>query len=157
MKKQITSMTALAFLALATINASATPTTDKLLVQAQKEVGETSPKALKRMISREEPIVVLDIREKEQRSEGNIYADETYEITRGNLEFEIENKVKSKNTVIITYCRSGGRGILATQTLRKMGYKNASNLEGGLKAWGKAGYPIDSGLGVVVLVKEDDE
>ncbi len=52
-------------------------------------------------------------------------------------------KVKDKNAVIVTYCRGGSRGALAAQTLRHLGYKNATNLKGGLKAWAKAGYPIE--------------
>jgi len=131
--------------------------TDKLLVQAKKEAGEMEPAKLKKLIDNEEVVVVLDIRESEQRAEGQIYADETYEITRGNLEFEILNKVKDKNTIIVTYCRGGSRGALAAQTLRHLGYKNATNLKGGLKGWAKAGYPIETGLGVVTLNKEEEE
>lgn len=128
--------------------------TDKLLAEAKKEAGEMPVSQLKSMIDKEEAVVVLDIRESEQRSEGEIYSDESYAITRGNLEFAIGNKVKDKNIVIVTYCRSGGRGALAAQQLRRLGYKNATNLKGGLKAWAKAGYPVETGLGTVVITKE---
>ena len=84
-----------------------------------------------------------------------IYADDIMQMTRGDLEFEIMNKIKNKDTVIVTYCRTGGRGLLATQTLKKMGYKNVYTLKGGLKAWARAGYPFDSGLGVVVKVEDE--
>jgi len=127
--------------------------TDKLLVQAKKEAGEIKPSVLKAMLDKEESVVVLDVRESEQRSEGEIYADDSYAITRGNLEFAIGNKVKDKNAIIVTYCRGGSRGALAAQTLRHLGYKNATNLKGGLKGWAKAGYPIETGLGVVILSK----
>ncbi len=130
--------------------------TDKLLVQAKKEAGEIGPGTLKKMIDKEDAIVVLDIRESEQRAEGEIYADESYAITRGNLEFEIGNKVKNKNAIIVTYCRGGSRGALAAQTLRHLGYKNATNLKGGLKGWAKASYPVETGLGTVVLNKEEE-
>lgn len=132
------------------------PETNILLEKAKKEAGEIEPKKLKEMIDKEEAIVVLDIRESEQRSEGQIYADETYEITRGNLEFEVLNKVKDKSTIIVTYCRGGSRGALAAQTLRHLGYKNATNLKGGLKGWAKLGYPIETGLGVTRLSKEEE-
>ena len=128
--------------------------TDKLLVEAKKEAGEIKPSTLKKMLDKEEEVIVLDIRESEQRSEGEIYADESYAITRGNLEFTIGNKVKDKNVIIVTYCRGGSRGALAAQTLRHLGYKNATNLKGGLKGWAKAGYPVETGLGTVVLSKE---
>lgn len=128
--------------------------TDKLLAAAKKEAGEMPVSQLKSMIDKEEAVIVLDIRESEQRSEGEIYSDESYAITRGNLEFDIGNKVKDKNIVIVTYCRSGGRGALAAQQLRRLWYKNATNLKGGLKAWAKAGYPVETGLGTVVITKE---
>lgn len=130
--------------------------TEKLLAQAKKEAGEMAPSTLKKMIDEERAVIVLDIRESEQRAEGEIYADESYAITRGNLEFEVGNKIKDKNAVIVTYCRSGGRGALAAQTLQKLGYKNATNLQDGLKGWAKAGYPIETGLGVTQLSKEEE-
>ncbi len=130
--------------------------TDKLLASAKKEAGEMNPIALKILIDKEEPVIVLDIRESEQRSEGEIYADESYAITRGNLEFVIGNKVKDKNAIIVTYCRSGGRGALAAQQLQHLGYKNATNLKGGLKAWARSGYPVETGLGTVIITKEEE-
>ncbi len=131
--------------------------TDKLLVAAKKEAGEMTPSTLKKMLDKEEAVIVLDVRESEQRSEGEIYADESYAITRGNLEFEIGNKIKDKNAIIVTYCRGGSRGALAAQQLRHLGYKNATNLKDGLKGWAKAGYPVETGLGSVVLSKEENE
>ena len=130
------------------------PQTDKLIEEAKKESGEITPKKLKTMIDKEEAVIVLDVREANQRAEGQIYADDYFAITRGNLEFKVLNKIKNKDAVIVTYCRGGSRGALAAQTLRKLGYKNAVNLKGGLKGWAKAGYPIDTGLGVTKLEKE---
>ena len=130
------------------------PETDKLIEKARKDAGEITAKALKSMLDKEEDVIILDVRESEQRAEGEIYADNYIAITRGNLEFQVLNKIKNKDARIITYCRGGSRGALAAQTLRKLGYKNATNLKGGLKGWAKAGYPIETGLGVTTLTKE---
>jgi len=130
------------------------PATDKLIAQAKKESGEISAKKLKSMLDKEEVVIILDVREAEQRAEGQIYADDYFSITRGNLEFQVLNKIKNKDAVIVTYCRGGSRGALAAQTLRKLGYKNAINLKGGLKGWAKEGYPIETGLGVTKLSGE---
>jgi rhodanese-related sulfurtransferase len=129
--------------------------TNKLLIEAKKEAGEITPKRLKQMIDNEETVFILDVRESEQRAEGQIYADDMYAITRGNLEFEVLNKIKNKDVVIVTYCRGGSRGALAAQTLRHLGYKNATNLQGGLKGWAQAGYPIETGLGITKLTGEE--
>ena len=128
---------------------------EKLVSEAKQEAGEMAPKELKIMIDSQKNVIVMDVREENQRAEGEIYANTTVAITRGNLEFEVLNKIKDKNAVIVTYCRSGGRGALAAQTLKKLGYVNATNLKGGLKGWAKEGYPIETGLGVTLLTKEE--
>ena len=131
------------------------PQTDKLINLAKKQAGEMTAKTLKKMLDDEKDVIILDVRETEQRAEGEIYADDTFAITRGNLEFKVLNLIRNKDAVIVTYCRSGGRGALAAQSLRTLGYKNATNLKGGLKGWAKEGYPVETGLGVVRLSKED--
>lgn len=130
--------------------------TETLLSEAKKEVLEMTAKTLKKMIDNEEEVIVLDIRELEQRAEGKIYADESYAITRCNLEFETMKIIENKEALIVTYCRGGIRSAFAAQTLRKLGYKNATSLKGGLKAWVKAGYVIETGLGTTRLVNDKE-
>ena len=128
---------------------------EKLISAARQEAGEMSPKELKKMIDGEKKVIVMDVREESQRAEGEIYGPTAMAITRGNLEFEVLNKIKDKNAVIVTYCRGGSRGALAAQTLKKLGYLNATNLKGGLKGWAQEGYPIETGLGVTLLTKAE--
>jgi len=133
-----------------------------LINQAKKEVGEMTPKKLKSLLDEAEDVIVLDVRESEQRSEGSIpYDDMTKEgfftITRGNLEWKVNTLIPDKDALIVTYCRKGGRGALAADVLRKMGYKNATTLKGGLKGWAKAGYPIQTGLGTTILKTNKDK
>jgi len=127
---------------------------EKLIAEAKAQAGEMAPKQLKEMLDAEKKVIVMDVREENQRAEGEIYASSTMAITRGNLEFEVLNKIKDKNALIVTYCRGGSRGALAAQTLKKLGYVNATNLKGGLKGWAEEGYPIETGLGVTLLTKE---
>lgn len=134
---------------------SGRPEIDTLMRNARASVEEMSPIVLKKMIDNEDDFILFDTREVAQRSEGEIYADDIIEMTRGDLEFEIMNKIKNKEAVIVTYCRSGGRGLFAAEALKKLGYKNVYNLKGGLKAWAKAGLPFDNGLGVVVKIEAE--
>ena len=127
-----------------------------LIKNAQKEVGEISPKKLHALIEDDEDIIILDVRESKQRSEGSIPFTEMNKelfvsITRGNLEWKVAKLIEDKDVMIITYCRNGGRGALAAQVLRTMGYKNSTTLKGGLKGWAKAGYAVKTGLGNVTL------
>lgn len=85
--------------------------------------------------------VFLDCRTEKEFKSGHIPG--AIHVPRGLLEFQIENKISDKNKEIVVYCKTGGRASLATSTLVKMGYKNVKNLDGGWKAWVKAGNPVE--------------
>lgn len=131
----------------------------KVLKEATAAVGEIESAKIVKMAENDEEIIVIDVRETEQYSEGQPYINEItplkiVPITRGNLEWEISDHVKDRNAFIVTYCRTGGRGAMAAQRLRELGYKNATNLKGGLKGWAKSGYPVKTGFGITKITEE---
>jgi len=152
MNTKLTKLILIALLSSTTVLFAGFPVTDKILAQNIKEDGQMEAKTLKSMIDKNQKVIILDVREKEQRSEGYIDADETYAITRGNLEFVVGNKIKDKNALIVTFCRSGPRGVMAAHRLRQMGYKNATSLRHGLKGWTSLGYPLETGMGVAKYI-----
>ena len=115
---------------------------DRVIKEARAIAGEITPQELNEMLEEGKDVIVLDIREIEQRFEGTIPTMDKYEVTRGQIEFKIMKMIPNKDAYIVTFCRGGPRGALAAKTLRELGYKNATNLKGGLKAWAKAGYPV---------------
>ena len=153
MKHKILKILFLVIIGQANILLAGHPETNKLVNQAKQETAEIDSRELKKMLDEGKNIILLDVREINQRAEGEIFADDHYAITRGSLEFEVLNKIKNKDALIVTYCRGGFRSALAAQTLRKLGYKNAINLKDGLKGWAKEGYDIDTGLGITRLYK----
>ncbi|MDD5373186.1 MAG: rhodanese-like domain-containing protein [Sulfurimonas sp.] len=46
-------------------------------------------------------------------------------------------------------------GEVMPQTLKKLGYKNAKNLKGGIQDWAKAGYSVKTGLGITKLTTKE--
>jgi len=85
--------------------------------------------------------IFLDIRTDKEYKAGHIPG--SIHISRGLLEWFISKEISDKNATIVVYCKTGGRSCLGTNTLVKMGYKNAKNMDGGWKAWEKAGYPVE--------------
>ena len=83
----------------------------------------------------------IDIREESETRMG--YIPGAALVPRGLLEFRIASTAADQSTKIIIYCKSGGRGSLATYALKRMGYTNVINMDGGFTAWTDAGYPID--------------
>jgi len=50
---------------------------------------------------------------------------------------------QDKNTPIYLYCEGGPMGNAAARSLYELGYRNLFNLEGGAKAWRKAGLAFE--------------
>jgi len=51
---------------------------------------------------------------------------------------------EDKNTPIYLYCEGGPMGNAAARSLYDLGYRNLYNLEGGAKAWKKAGFNFEN-------------
>ncbi len=116
---------------------------DVMMERAKRTVEEMSPAVLKKMLDAGEEIILLDVREPSPKNKVTIPTDdESYTMTRGNLELKIHKIIDSKESVVITFCRSGFRGLLAAETLKQLGYKYVYNLSAGLKGWARAGYPF---------------
>ncbi len=115
-------------------------TAKELVTEAKKNICEVSISDAKALLDKG-GYIFLDCREPKEFKMGHVPG--AMNIPRGLLEFKITKKIPDKNAKIAMYCKSGGRGCLATCTLCRMGYKNVKNMAGGWKAWEKAGYPIE--------------
>src|SRR5947209_19951169 len=111
---------------------------EKLVAEAKKNITEISPQDAAAKLKSGEAVIV-DVRDKDEWDEGHIPG--ALHMSRGTIELDIEEKVPDTNAMIICHCGGGGRGALATESLQKMGYKNARNMSGGFKAWKAAGLP----------------
>ncbi len=118
-----------------------TRTSDQMVKEAKASIKEVSIDDVRRMIDNREKIIILDVRDRDEFETG--YIPGAKNLSRGMLEFKIATMVPDKNASIIVYCGVDLRGPLATRTLNEMGYRNAVNINGGLKAWKAAGYPIE--------------
>ena len=91
---------------------------------------------------------LIDLREEgELRNSGSI--ENATHIPRGLLEFSlnenspiIQNKIVDIDKEIVLFCAAGGRSALAAKTLKDMGYKKVSHIEGGFGAMQQKGFKI---------------
>lgn len=89
--------------------------------------------ALKDKLDNKKDIILLDVREPEERAEFNIGGEY---IPLGNiLSLQVDALEDYKDKEIVCYCRSGKRSLQACMMLETMGYTNVTNLEGGMLAW----------------------
>jgi rhodanese-related sulfurtransferase len=121
------------------------------MTAAKSVVTETTPAELDRMITADEGIYIIDIREKEQKLHGEIFHLNLIPITRGYLEFKVEREIPNKKAKIIVYCCTGKRSILTVKTMQDMGYTNVTSLKGGIRGWVYEGFTLDTAYGEMVL------
>ena len=110
----------------------------KLVAEAKKNITEISPEDAAAKLQ-DHAAVIVDVREKDEFDESHI--PDAVHMSRGMVEFEVEDKFPDRNTTIICHCGGGGRSALAAESLQKMGYKNVRSMAGGFKAWKAAGLP----------------
>lgn len=116
-------------------------TAKEYMAEARETIVEVPLPEAKAIFERGD-YIFLDCRTETEFNAGHI--PKAVNLQRGLLEFYMGKKVTTdKNAKIMVYCKTGGRGSLATKTLMEMGYKNAVNMGGGWTAWKEAGYPVE--------------
>ena len=92
---------------------------------------EIRPRELKERLSRNEDIVILDVRNPEEveisRIPGSIL------IPLGELAERVAELDTARQMVV--HCRVGGRSAKAVEFLRSVGFRKLKNLVGGINAW----------------------
>ena len=132
-----------------------TQNTDQLLsasqivAEARKTIPEITVAQTREELDQGQASLLLDVREPAEWEKGHIpgallaprgmlewYADPTTAYAKPEL-------TTQRDARIIVACASGGRSLLAAETLKKMGYTNVVNMAGGFNEWSKQGFPIE--------------
>lgn len=103
----------------------------RLADDARQRVTGVSPLDVDQLVAA--GAIALDIRDKDEHDVDHIAGSRN--ISRGKLEMNIEQSIPDLDVVILCYCNANNRGALSADTLRAIGYRNASFIAGGLKAY----------------------
>ncbi|TFZ00436.1 MBL fold metallo-hydrolase [Ramlibacter henchirensis] len=124
-------------------NLSGGKTVAQMLAEAAATVPFMSMQQLQQRIgARDDELIVLDVREREAWEAGHIPGARL--LPRGQLELRVNEELPDPTSRIVTCCEFGRISTLAAATLREMGFQRAVALDGGMKAWREAGYPLES-------------
>jgi rhodanese-related sulfurtransferase len=113
----------------------------KFVDEARKRIKECTVADTKSRLDQGEPVYFIDVREDHEFAKD--HAKGARHLGKGILERDIETVVPDKQAPIILYCGGGYRSALAADALRQMGYVNVASMDGGIKAWRDAGYPME--------------
>ena len=133
-------------------------------------ITEVSTQDLQAIMDGDDEYYLIDVRTGKENAKS--YIPGAVAIPRGVLEFRIANEdvwddeglyMPQKDSKIVIYCKKGGRGTLATKSLKDLGYTNVINLQGGFLQW-KKDFPKNIYVNVIpvssgaapVAAEEDD-
>jgi glyoxylase-like metal-dependent hydrolase (beta-lactamase superfamily II)/rhodanese-related sulfurtransferase len=126
-------------------NMSGGKTVAQMLSEAAASIPFMSLAELKRRIEAgTADLIILDVRERDAYEQGHVPGAKL--LPRGQLELRVDQDLPDPTRQIVSYCEFGRISTLATSTLRTMGYRRAVALDGGMKAWREADFPVKSGL-----------
>ena len=122
-------------------------TAQTLVSEAMQEIKTISAEEAYKIFE-ENNCNLIDIRDAvELQREGSI--KNSFHISRGLLEFSIhpesayvQNNQLDLNKETVLFCAAGGRSALAAKTLKEMGFKNVSHVEGGFGLMIQKGFKI---------------
>ena len=125
-------------------NMSGGKTVAQLLAEAAASVPFMSLQELLAHVSNGDgELIILDVRERDAYEEGHIAGARLP--PRGQLELRVNQELPDPTRRILTCCEFGRISTLAASTLRVLGFQRAVALDGGMKAWREAGYPVRMG------------
>lgn len=116
----------------------------KLVDEARKEIVECTIHDVKARLDRGEVLHLIDVREDHEWSADHIVG--AAHLGKGVIERDVEAKFPEHATEIILYCGGGFRSALAALNLKKMGYTRVISMDGGIRAWREAGFPLKKGV-----------
>ncbi len=108
-------------------------------LRMRNDKSSLSPVQATLKINREDAIVI-DVREQGEYSQGHI--PNAKHIPLSAIEQRAKELEPHKNTPVILCCATGARSAGASATLRKLGFEQVFNLQGGMGAWQQAGQPV---------------
>ena len=117
---------------------------EQAIVEANKTITNIDTATLQKLLKDNPKIEIVDVREANEIEFIGAYidADESVNITRSWLEFDIGAHIKSKDKPIVVYCGTNQRSPLAAKTLMEMGYTNVKNYADGFQKWHELKLPV---------------
>ena len=101
------------------------------------------PAAFSEKLKSTSNLTLVDVRTPEEYAGGHL--PNSINIDWNGDQFNAATEKLDKSKPVFVYCMSGGRSHNAAQDLQKRGFKNVTELKGGILKWRAAGLPEENG------------
>jgi len=113
----------------------------EIVNDARSRVCECSVEDVKRRLDAGETFQLVDVREESEWAASRIPG--AIHLGKGVIERDVEKVIVDPKTEMVLYCGGGYRSALAAAALTRMGYEAVISMDGGIRGWYEAGYPLE--------------
>lgn len=99
-----------------------------------------SPSAAVRMLNNSKQAMVIDTRSATEYSNGHLKGATNIPLSEFNS--KLDELASDKDKPVLVYCNSGNTATRAVRALKRAGFEQVNNLEGGIQAWREANLPL---------------
>src|SRR5690554_5027696 len=108
-------------------------TSDMISQEKEHEAHLISVEELARHVEDSSELLLLDVRTKEEYEEGHLPGARNMDFLSEDFLLQVEQLPKDQ--AIYIYCRSGNRSAKAADLMRKAGFRQLYDMEGGYLKW----------------------
>ncbi len=112
----------------------------EIVDDAKSQIRQNDVISVKGLLDEGRVFHLVDVREESEWSAGHLPA--AIHLGKGIMERDIEKMIPDLDAEIVLYCGGGYRSALAAHSLQQMGYTNVWSMDGGIRAWCEAMYPV---------------
>lgn len=112
-----------------------------LFAQTKPAIKNVDVNEAEQLLKQNKTVVVLDVRTPKEHGEARIKGAKNIDFYESDFAKKVE-KLDRKQTYLV-HCASGGRSSKTRELMKSLGFESIYHLEGGFKAWEKAGKPVE--------------
>lgn len=109
-------------------------------VPASAQSSLLSPDDFEKMLQGDKSVQLVDVRTAGEYRDGHIEAALNRDYYADDFAAQLSKL--DKNKPVMVYCAAGSRSSSAAEQLKKMGFKNVYDLDGGMTAWRESGKKV---------------
>ena len=113
----------------------------QIVDEALRHIEETTVAQVKARLDSGEHFHLVDVREESEWQAGHLPG--AIHLGKGVIERDIEAAIPELGAEIVLYCGGGFRSALAAENLQRMGYTRVISMDGGIRGWKEAGFPLE--------------
>ena len=112
------------------------------VARIKEQIQEIDIEGLQRLQREHGNLTIIDVREDSEWEAGHLQG--AVHMSKGVLEWRIQQKIPEQDAPIVLYCGGGNRSAISARNLQEMGYTLVFSLAGGFGAIQGAGLPVET-------------